>query len=239
MTGAVLRAIDLETTGFAPPAEVIEVGICELVERPTGWEVQPPHSWLCQVKAVPPEVRAVHWITHAEAMRAPAPFDQTGLIEDCDHVAAIASHNLAFEEQWLRAEGLLPAICTLKAASRVWPDAPSHKNGVLRCWLEDTGRIAVDDAHAMPPHRAGPDAYVTAHILKALLEAGASVAEMVRWSAEPRVMSKITFGKHRGTKWTDVPADYLAWVMRSDLAEDTKWNAQREINRRKTGVVPA
>ena len=51
-------------------------------------------------------------------------------------------------------------------ALRVWPEAPRHSNQVLRYWRG----MRLDHARAMPPHRAGPDAWVTAHILADLAQ---------------------------------------------------------------------
>ncbi len=86
----------------------------------------------------------------------------------------------------------------------------------------------------MPPHRAGPDAYVTAHILLALLQV-ATVEEMVEWTKEPRLLPRLTFGKYKGKKWSDVEVDdgYLRWILRQDdMSEDFKWNAKQELARR-------
>jgi len=77
----------------------------------------------------------------------------------------------------------------------------------------------------MPPHRALPDAYVTAHILSRLLQA-CSVEDMILISSKPALLSTVGFGKHKGMKFADVPADYLEWVRdKSDLKEDVKFSA--------------
>ena len=89
-------------------------------------------------------------------------------------------------------------ICTYKAALRAWPDAPSHSNGALRYWLEDQGLIAIDHTLTQPVHRAGPDAYVTAHILLALFNAGHTGLEMIAWTKEPRLLPTCPIGKFRG-----------------------------------------
>jgi exodeoxyribonuclease X len=235
----ILRVIDFETTGMEPPAaEVIEVGYCDLIgqgDDPTSWSVGDPVSWLCGVQSIPPETRAVHHIRADEVAGLPA-FAETRnrLFEGDPVLSAIVAHNLDFEDRFLGEHGAL-AICTLKAALRVWPDAPSHSNSVLRYWLEDQGLLSLDHDTAMPPHRAGPDAYVTAHILKALLAAGATGREVIAWTQEPRLLPKITFGKHKGAAWKDAPRDYLEWVaFKSDLDGDTKWNAERELERRRS-----
>ena len=77
----------------------------------------------------------------------------------------------------------------------------------------------------MPPHRALPDAYVTAHILSRLLKA-CSVEDMISISSKPALLSIVGFGKHKGMKFADVPADYLEWIRdKSDVKEDVKFSA--------------
>jgi exodeoxyribonuclease X len=228
-----LRVIDFETTGMEPPAEVVEVGYCDLVQLPDGtWHVEEPYSWLCGVAAIPPEVRAVHHITIDEVAGL-APFDRAALFATGDRIpAAIVAHNLDFETKFLGEHGL-PAICTLKAALRVWPAAPAHSNGVLRYWLEDQGLLSLEHATAMPPHRAGPDAYVTAHILKALFAAGATGKEMVAWTKEPRLLPTCPIGKFRGKPWAEVEGGFLSWMLnQATMESDLVWNARRELERR-------
>lgn len=230
----VIRVIDFEMTGMEPPFEVVEYGFCDLVKAPEGkWTVAQPGSVLHGVQSIPPETRAVHHITLAEVAGLP-PFDPIAALEVAGHCAVIAAHNMAFEEQWLQIEGMAPKLCTYKAALRVWPNAPSHSNSVLRYWLEDQGLLSLDHDTAMPPHRAGPDAYVTAHILKALFAAGATGKEMVAWTQEPRLLPKCPIGKFRGQPWADVEAGFLAWMLNQPTMEaDLKWNAQRELDRRR------
>lgn len=232
MAEHIIRVIDFETTGMEPPAEVCEVGTCDLTLGYSGaWIVGQPVSWLCRVSAMPPEVRAVHHITLGMVESWP-PFDQTNLIETSDTCAVLAAHNAEFEERWLQVEGVMPLLCTYKAALRVWPEAPGHSNGVLRYWLEDQGLLSLDHDTAMPPHRAGPDAYVTAHILKALLTR-ASAREMVAWTREPRLLPTCPIGKFRGKPWAEVEAGFLNWMLGQPTMEsDLKWNAQRELDRR-------
>lgn len=228
-----IRVIDFETTGMAPPAQVVEYGYCDLTRGDDGvWTVGAPRARLCGVDAIPPEVRAVHHITMAEVADSPH-FDEAEVHNPDEDVAVFAAHNLDFEDAFIPSRGL-PGICTLKAALRVWPDAPGHSNGVLRYWLEDQGLLSLDHDTAMPPHRAGPDAYVTAHILKALFAAGATGKDMVAWTREPRLLPTCPIGKFRGDKWGDVEAGFLTWMLNQPTMEpDFKWNAQRELERRR------
>lgn len=228
-----IRVIDFETTGTEPPAEVVEVGYCDLERDISGsWSVSQPTSYLCGASTMPPEVRAVHHIRLDEVIGL-EPFSAIETIEAASHCAIIAAHNMSFEEQWLQIEGIPPKVCTYKAALRVWPDAPSHSNSVLRYWLEDQGLLSLNHDTAMPPHRAGPDAYVTAHILKALLEAGATGMDMVAWTQEPRLLPTCPIGKFRGKSWPEVETGFLNWMLQqASMEADLKWNAQRELDRR-------
>ncbi len=223
----VIRVIDFETSGTEPPeAEVCEVGVCDL--NLTSRTITPPHSWLCCVAKMPPEVRAVHHISLAECADRD-PFDPTTMVYE--QLGAIAAHNSEFETKFFTPT--LPVICTYKAALRVWPHAPSHSNGALRYWLEDQGKIAPDHALTQPAHRAGPDAYVTAHILLALFDAGVTGREMVAWTKEPKLLPTCPIGKFRGRPWSEVEGGFLGWMLRQpDMDPDLKWNAEREIARR-------
>ena len=223
----IIRIIDFETTGTVPPeAEVCEVGICDL--HLESRNVGEPLSWLCGVKTMPPEVRAVHHISLKDCA-GHEPFDMSRIIDD--GVSAIAAHNAAFETKFFQSS--IPVICTYKAALRMWPNASSHGNGALRYWLEDQGKIAPNHDLTQPAHRAGPDAYVTAHVLLALFDAGATGRDMVKWTKEPPLMPRCPIGKFRGKPWSEVEAGFLGWMLRQQgMEEDLKWNARQEIARR-------
>lgn len=228
-----IRVIDFETTGLDPEtSEVIEYGWCDLVRSEAGvWEVGKPAAHLYSVRAIPPEARAVHHITMDDVAEA-YPFDEAEVHNPIEDVAVFAAHSLAFEDLFIPSR-CLPGICTWKAALRLYPDAPSHSNTVLRYWLEDRGLISLDHETAMPPHRAAPDAYVTAHLLKSMLDAGTTGREMVAWTKEPGVLPRCTIGEFMGKPWPEVTTGFLEWMTRQPTMEpDLKWNARRELDRR-------
>lgn len=228
-----VRVIDFETTGTEPPADVIEMGCCDveaLGDR--EYAIGTPIAFLYGAERIPPEARAIHHIAPAEIAGMPK-WRREAVMDDIQHdgVIAIAAHNAEFEAKWL-AGGDVPLVCTYKAALRIWPDAPSHSNQCLRYWLEEQGLAKVDHALAQPAHRAGPDAYATACLLVAEL-AHESLATLVRWTKEPRLLPAIPIGKQRGAKWPEVEEGFLRWMLRTaDLDPDLKWNADRELKRR-------
>lgn len=234
-----IRIVDFETSDMEPPeGKVIEIGWCDIVRADDGsWKIGTPHSALCGADRIAPGARSAHHISPAEVAGLPAFHPSLvwgGLANDGADV--VAAHNAEFEGKFW-GEPARPVLCTYKAALRVWPDAPSHSNGALRYWLTDQGLIDLDHDTAMPPHRAGPDAYVTAHILKALLEAGVTSTELVQWTKEPRLLPTCPIGKFRGKPWPEVEAGFLNWMLNQPTMEaDLKWNAQRELDRRRASA---
>lgn len=227
----ILRVLDIETTGMEPPAEIIEIGYCDLTLFGGLTEIGERKSRLfgC-VTPCPPEAMAVHHITAADLAGLEPCTDRTLASLSAHGAEALVAHNAAFEGQWFTEahRGSTPMLCTLKAALRVWPDAPGHSNQVLRYWLD----LKLERTLADPPHRAGPDAYVTAHILQRLMD-HASIEDMLAWTLEPRLLSTCPIGKFRGFKWPDVEVGFLRWMLQQPtMEEDLKWNAQREIDRR-------
>lgn len=247
-----LRVVDFETTGEPPEADAVEAAFVDVVQswEATGvaeqgcveempvWHIEVP-GWSTLVRPerkIDVEARAAHHLSDEDvaggADWAGVRFELTRTSrEDAagyrnDRPDYLVAHNAEFEQQ-LMGDVDVPWICTLKAALRLWPDAPRHTNQVLRYWLPDC-----DPGDAgMPPHRALPDCRVTALILIRALNL-APIEQLVQWTQEPRYMPVIGFGKHRGKRWSEVPRDYITWVLRQDFDEDTKWNARQGLEGR-------
>jgi exodeoxyribonuclease X len=186
------RVIDIETTGLNPPAEIIEVGCVDIVIEGADCEIGPPRSQLFRpLYGIPPETMAVHHITEADFQIDTATCTDSLLASTILNVPrpdAFVAHNCEFEQRFIpkHVTGDVPWICTHKLALRVWPDAPRHSNQVLRYWRG----LVLDAAVAMPPHRAGPDAWVTAHLFAELAQA-AAFDELVDWTLKPKKMPTI------------------------------------------------
>lgn len=231
-----VRCIDFETTGMpdSEGAAICEVGWCDIEVGESGEDSRPlkmaigkPVSMFCNPgRPIPPEARAVHHISDKDVHGAAQPSEGLRRLRE-GAPAYYVAHNAKFEQAFFP-DATTPWVCTYKAALRFWPDAPAHSVQVLRYWLE---LILGDEATAMPPHRAGPDAYVTAHLFARMLSEGsATIEDMVRWSSGPALLPKVTFGKHRGARWEDVPTDYLEWVInKTDMDGDIKANARHHL----------
>lgn len=227
----VIRVLDYEATGLELDAGIVEVGYTDLNARTR--EIGETVTWLCRVKEMPPGSRAVHHITLADAWDNP-PYDRRCLFEKAvqQGVYAWAAHSAEFEGRYVA--GDLPMFCTNKAALRHWPDAPGHGVFALLYWLEDQGRVTYERARAYPSHRAGPDSYATAVLLKAMLDDGVSGKALKCWTEEPRIFPTVPISKQwRGQPWSAPDWGFLDWILRTIDDADICFNAALEMERRR------
>lgn len=169
----------------------------------------------------------VHHITEEMIQSAQHPQDYLDQLEDGANY--MVAHNLDFEAKFM--DFTLPTICTLKCARQIWPEAPDHKNQTLKYWLGL--HTEIDAARAFPAHAAGPDTYVTAHILKRLLIASAKqggdfVKRLVDLTnTDPNkdsdgILIRCEFGKNRGETWENLARHnpgFLKYCLASDRCE--------------------
>lgn len=232
-----LRVLDLETTSLEATGHVLEVGWRDFAMD--GFRVLDGGSYLCGAPEVPPEVRAIHHIRAMDVAGLP-PFDSERVVQDAldAGIAGIASHHWGFDGQWLQRQldGVLPVMCTYKAALRAWPEAPSHSNWGLLYWLEDQGMLPddLDPLEFGPPHRAGADSHATAYVLQALYKAGYTGKQMVPWTSQPKLLPRCPIGDEwRGKPWAEVDGGFLRWMAdKHGMEEDYRWLARRELERR-------
>ena len=235
------NVIDVETTDMTDDAELLEISSClltlgadrkTLVGEPMA-ELFRPHE-----RPISPDARAVHHISpKMVAGRHPVTQeDRQRFVQRTDRsevVSVVVAHNLEYEAKFFPAEFVgLPQICTMKAALRVFPEAPSHKNGALYYWLMDREMIPDLGEAAQPMHRAGPDTLITAHLLAVLLQ-NATTQQMLQWTQEPRLLPTCPIGDWKGKPWHEVEFGFLTWMVnKAGMEEELKWNARREITRR-------
>jgi exodeoxyribonuclease X len=164
-----LRVIDVETTGESPPDhKVIEVGCVDLEEA--SGQLLAPKSYLCNPgRPIPPESRGVHHISD-DMVKDAESFEKAFAksIACYPTPEALVAHNAKFERQWLDPMIGVAWICTYKVALRLFPTAPNFKNQTLRYFLPIEIPERVID-QTFPPHRALPDAIVTAYIMREAL----------------------------------------------------------------------
>ena len=219
------RCFDIEGTGLPEegPIGLVEIGACDVDVLPGGKIiVGRPEAVLCNPgMPIPPMATAVHHITDGMVEGATGDLSFLG---SADHYVA---HFADYERHFYKEH---PIICTWRVALRLWPDEPSHGLQYLRYRLD----LPAHEIWSMPPHRGGPDAYVCALLLAHIIHEGrCTVEEMVRWSSGPGLLTRVTFGKHKGSRWEELPSDYLCWIIdKSDMDHNVKANAAYRLKQR-------
>ena len=158
-----IAVIDFETTGISPGqgARATEVAIVLL----EGGVVVDRFQSLMKTGAwIPPFITQLTGITNAMVNAAP---DAAGVMQESARFvgnAPMVAHNASFDSKFWQAELALagvpapqPFACTVLLSRRLYPQAPSHKLGVLV------------DYHGLPrtgqAHRALADAEMAAALL--------------------------------------------------------------------------
>ncbi len=211
---------DTETTGLDPK----EDRLVELAGVTSGRSSEIEFTTLVDPqRSIPPEVRAIHHITPEDVVGAPyeqeafSSFLETLRVEDGPLV--LIAHNAKFDAGFItRIAPVLDVyyVDTLKLSYLAFEDAPAYGNQVLRYYLDLQVTVPPD----LFPHRALYDCIVTRALYQRLREVF-TLKEMIHKSANPVLLPRVTFGKHKGQKWSDVPFGYLKWCCgQSDMNED-------------------
>lgn len=217
-----IAVVDTETTGLDPEAgSIVELAVV------TVPSMRIYHSLVSPEHPIEIQAMAIHHITERMIMSAPK---IEKAIADCflNLADVIVAHSAGFDKGFLRIDK--PWVCTWRCARQIWPDAPGYSNQILRYWLPDLDEEVCRNREimALPPHRAAPDAWVTAHILKRMLKEH-SIDDLIEMTPKPILMKIVSFGKHRGEKWEDVPKRYLRWMIEQDFDDDTKFTAKHHL----------
>jgi exodeoxyribonuclease X len=184
-----------------------------------------------------PEAQAIHHLRDEELRCAPhlpqainallrhagvrvgtldgAPLDLTGGFPP--NPLVFAAHNAQFDRAFI--EPLLPPakwLCTYRLSCHLYSNAPSHSNQTLRYYLGlDVEVRAALPSQTLQPHRALYDAISTAVLLKHML-ATHTLDDLRVLQDQPVLQRTIRFGKYRNQLWSEVPRDYLQYVLRQN-----------------------
>lgn len=230
-----IGVLDTETTGVeAGESSIVELAVVGVQFGITIGIGDKPYSSLVKPRhAISIEARATHHITDEEIEKKGIDYDEALIMSGIGDgsYAFLAAHNCEFDSKFI--ESPLPWICTYRCAQHLWPTAPRYSNQVLRYWLEGLNAELIKDTVGLevmklPPHRALPDAWVTAHILTRMLRVK-TPQELVELTKAPILQTKVRFGKHFGLLWSEVPKSYLQWVIGQNFDNDTLHTAQHYL----------
>lgn len=158
-----IAVIDFETTGLSPAMgdRATEVAIVLLED---GQVVDRFQSLMNAGQWIPPFIETLTGISNAMIAKAPSAESVMGDANRFVGHAPMVAHNASFDRKFWQAElarageaASQPFACTMLVARRLYPQAPSHKLGVLVNYhrLPKAGRA----------HRAMADAEMAASLL--------------------------------------------------------------------------
>lgn len=221
--------LDTETTGAGPDDRLCQLAFKAGKERGECGLFNPG-------KPIAVEAMAVHHITNEMVKDRPA-FKQSdlwrklkALVDDRNN--AIVAHNAQFDVVMLNHEDIYPTrvICTLKLARFL------DKAGVISQYGLQYLRYYLELNVEAKPHDALGDITVLEALFKRIharfeLNAVQDIEnEMIRISNSPILIPRMPFGKHKGVLFSEIPADYLQWLLGTELDEDMAYTVRYHLD---------
>ena len=175
------------------------------------------HTKVNPERPIEPGAFAVHGISDADVADAPT----LAQIPELSLVTHAVAHNYPFDSRMLK--GRLNAeasLCTLSLSRQYLKGTANHK-------LENLKReLGLPDQKS---HSALGDVYTTLDLLRHLLPlTGVPLDTLFKRAAQPKMIHRMTFGKHKGLLISQVPADYRSWLLgQENLDKDLKYTLER------------
>lgn len=234
--------LDTETTGNDPSKDrLVQLAVCEIA--PLGDLNQPIEVFYykppCEISI---GAMATHHITNAEASHY-APFDDkareyfNARLRD----SIVIAHNAPFDVGIMKNEGVeIPGyIDTLKVAKRIF-DLESYSLQFLRYSFGIFDNyIPSSTGVAVPPHDARADVFILQKVFAKMIGAiptSAGEVDPIEWmldvTSKPLLLRKVSFGKHKGQTFAEVPRSYLEWLdKQTDIDADLRHTIDHHLGR--------
>lgn len=171
------------------------------------------HSFVNPERPIEDGARAVHGITDADVEFAPVMSEIATNLQGELHIVC---HNASFDMRMVKPH-IVPkrTLCTLELARTYIKGTTNHKLETLQkelCLPEQKSHSALGDVHTTRD--------LLAHILPLT---GVSLEILFQRQAEPKLLSKMPFGKHKGKPMLQVPRDYRAWLLTQEIDKNLKF----------------
>lgn len=210
--------IDTETAGLDPKDGVVEVALIEVDGNLDP--VVTHHSLIDPEGPISASASGVHGIVFADVADSPTLrqfFDMDGVRDYCRGPLTVIGHNVDFDIRFLARylPDNITKVCTLRLARHLYPDAENHKLQTLRYQF---------GLEAGSAHSADGDAILCLNFLRRMMDdTGFTLAEMAALSARPITVTKMPFGKHKGTPLDALPRSYRTWLLdKAEIDDDLR-----------------
>ncbi|UCV26719.1 3'-5' exonuclease [Ferribacterium limneticum] len=215
---------DVETTGVEESDRTVEVAWIEVDAQLN--ELNRVYSLIDPQMPIGPSAMGVHHITNEMVADAPTwqeLFEQVipNHFAKDDEIVLVA-HNAQFDQRFLKLDGFMPIkeeVCTLRLARYFWPDAPDHKLQTLRYLHKLVGGEGA--------HGAMEDCETGLALLRFMCQSyGISLNELCFYTRQPLLVTRMYYGKHKGSLLKDIPRGYRVWLLGTDLDEDLRYSLE-------------
>lgn len=214
---------DTETTGVDETAKACEIGWVEIDEDFNILEKV--ESIIDPQCLIPPGASAVHGLTNADCESYPtieeffSEKDPTCYGHKIEDPVVLIGHRISFDVRFLSPyfTNIQQEFCTLRWLRKIYPEMDNHQLS--------TAIFALNLPRSEGAHRVMADVMTAYHLAQHLCErTGMGLRQIAQASAEPMLMRKMPFGKHKDSLFSDVPPSYLKWMLREmkDLDMDIK-----------------
>ena len=175
------------------------------------------HTKVNPERPIEPGAFAVHGISDADVADAPT----LAQIPELSLVTHAVAHNYPFDSRMLKGHLKAEAsLCTLSLSRQYLKGTANHK-------LENLKReLGLPDQKS---HSALGDVYTTLDLLRHLLPmTGVPLDTLFKRAAQPKLIHRMAFGKHKGLLISQIPADYRSWLLsQENLDKDLRYTLER------------
>lgn len=132
----------------------------------------------------------------------------------------LIGHNIDYDIQAIARCGQdvrnIKPICTLALARYVWPNLDSHSLSTLSYVISDN--LEQTRQQLKNAHNAKTDILLTANLLDKIIQHYqiTDIEQLYQQSQQARLPQFMPFGKYKGTPLTQVPIDYVQWLLRQN-----------------------
>lgn len=204
---------DVETTGVRPEDKIVELAYARIDANLNI--LFRDESLIDPEIPIPSGASAVHGITNARVADEPT-IEQYMKMKGnplmTDEPAILIAHNAPFDIRYFgpHMHPETEILCTLRLVKKLFPDLDSHKLQALKYSL-NLPEVEGD------AHRAGADVDMLINLVAYLmLHTGHDIYGLVDLSKQPLEIKKMPFGKHKGKPLSEVPKDYIDWLLKQD-----------------------
>ena len=209
--------LDTETTGVTPSNRIVELAWIE-IDRNLE-EVGRFQTLVDPEMLISPSAMGVHHITDDMAASAPTIEEVFAVVRPKEFEGqgvVMVAHNADFDHRYVQDHvPVKECVCTLRLARHFWPDAPDHRLQTLRYLHKLKGGVGA--------HGALEDCETTLALLRHICAEQKIGLEWVRRLCRGTLrVHRIPFGKHRGSKISELPRGYKVWLLGTDLDPDLR-----------------